>query len=379
MPEGARQRPLLRGIFAGLSRTLLVLSLGIAPVAATEVHTALKNGQFSRARALIEDGFDVDTRGPQGDTALHWVAFHGQTDLTRLLVRRGAKIDSTVRNGNTPLHLSAYAGQEQTLLLLLEAGANVNARNNDAITPLHWAARNGHLKILQLLLVRGADLNALDTRGRSALDYAASEEQGAAFEMLRDHSGTGLKAGTGLGRANAGPSIRASGSLSRQLDASSTLDPEAAAPLDKPRKLPGSTDRMGPSNGVRGPARTSPAPEPGTTANAGSAPDRSPVTVDGSQPMGRHSSEPSRDRPLAWLQLAAMRTESAARAAAGRIARKQKALLGDQTIAAHGGTLQNGEPIFRVRIGPLPDSQARRLCAQLKRNRQACFVTRATD
>ncbi len=373
MPEGKPYGRRFADAAVLLWTALLIGSIGVVPVDATEIHTALKNGQFDRARAIIEDGFKTDSRGPQGDTALHWVAFHGHAELTQLLLSKGAKVNAKVRNGNTPLHLSAYAGEEQTMLLLLDAGANVNARNNDAVTPLHWAARNGHVRILQILLSRGANLGALDAQGRSALDYAASREQDGAFELLRNRSGTALKAGTEFGNHTARKTIRASGSLSRKLDTSSPSEIPATFSEPEPAALDRSAPTTTPFTQSRRSTRLPPASLPSPTTEAAPATDAKVNAKAGS------SAEPHIDKPQSWVQLAALSTKSGAISTADRISKTQSTLLGNQSITTHRGSLKNGLTIFRVRIGPLPRSEARRLCAELKKNRQSCFVAKATN
>lgn len=354
-----------------LAAVTLSLTLLGPPTHATEVHTALKNGRFDRARALIEGGFNVASRGPQGDTALHWVSFHGKTDLAELLLSKGAKVNSKVRNGNTPLHLSAYSGEEQTLLLLLDAGAQINARNNEDVTPLHWAARNGHVRVLRILISRGADLSALDVAGRSAVDYAALREQDAAFELLRDRSGAGLKIGTGLGENNESEKIQPSGALTRQLGKADKPEPvesttvEAAAPPPAPAQAdqatPSASNQL--ASASASPTEQPPTPEPAATVPASKVPSNGKFAT---------------DRPLAWVQLAAVSNKNAASTTADAIAKKQAKILEDQTIETHLGELANGKAVYRVRIGPMPDPTARRLCTRLKKNKQSCFVSKAT-
>lgn len=354
------------GRWAGTALMALTLA-GIAPLAAiaTEVHSALKNGQFDRARELIEDGFDVNALGPQGDTALHWVAFHGQVELTRLLLSRGADVESQVRNGNTPLHLAAYSGQDDTAALLLDAGARVDARNLEDITPLHWAARNGHVRIIEMLLGRGARIDAPDLGGLTPLDYAGREQQDAAFELLRDRMGKGLAAdSTGESLVSVQrPAMQASGGLSRRAsDASES--PTTTALTTAP--VPG-TETKAAVNAVAGSSENLPNSPPREAA-ASAPPSRSGTTAN-----APGWTEQPADGPPRWVQLLASTSEKDAKYQARRVTRRHAAVLGSAPLETREGTA-GGKPVFRVRVGPLPAAQASGLCRELKAAGQDCFL-----
>ena len=154
-----------------------------APVA-----QAAEERDGARLRALVEQGADVNTPGPDGTAALHWAVHWNDAEMARLLVRAGADVDAANRYGATPLWLAAERsaadragrrGLDGLLGLLLDAGANPNALALGAgESPLMAAARGGGAAAVTLLLAHGADPDARDGwRRQTALMMAAGNHE----------------------------------------------------------------------------------------------------------------------------------------------------------------------------------------------------------
>lgn len=92
-------------------------------------------------------------------------------ELARLGLRAAAVVD-----GVPLLHGAAQNGACETMEWLLARGAQVNARDAEGSTPLIQAAVSGNLPAVRLLIEHGADLKLRDTHGKSAVDFARSEE-----------------------------------------------------------------------------------------------------------------------------------------------------------------------------------------------------------
>ena len=346
--------------------TMIVLFTLCANSNANEIQQALKNGNFGRAEKLIRGGADINAKGPRGDTALHWVAFHGNQKLLKLLLERGADVGARVRNGNTPLHLAAYAGQTSTAELLLESQARINSRNFEDLTPLHWAARNGHAQMIELLLAGGADPNLKDVHGRTALELASAAQHDAAFAVLRKGMVSAPK--RAVGSATERPpasvdrvpsresSIRPSGSLNRASNRE-TITPTAPVP-DLRSADTQSTSSTKPA--------TVPAAPPTAAVAAGSP----------QKPTAASAASKSSTRSMSWVQAGAGRVEKSAERLAQRVAERHVDLFGSVPVAVQPGKTSDGTTIYRVRAGPLPDDEARKLCEQLKSRQQDCFVAR---
>ena len=58
-----------------------------------DLHEAARQGDLVRARALIEQGVDVDAGNRYGATALFFAAEKGDLDMVTLLVEHGARLD----------------------------------------------------------------------------------------------------------------------------------------------------------------------------------------------------------------------------------------------------------------------------------------------
>lgn len=56
--------------------------------------------------------------------------------------------------------------------MLIESGAEVNAKDENSRTALHWAAENDDLEIVKILVESGADTKAKNRENLTPLDLA---------------------------------------------------------------------------------------------------------------------------------------------------------------------------------------------------------------
>jgi hypothetical protein len=165
--------------------------------------TAIKRDDSGVVTALLQRGFDPNTRDPKAQVGLFlalqagsWnvadvlgrhpqleadalntnaesplmmAALRGRLDWCERLVRRGAKIN---RDGWTPLHYAATSPNQEVVAWLIAQGATVNARSPNGTTPLMMAAGYGTEASVATLMQRGADVRVRNQRGLSAADFA---------------------------------------------------------------------------------------------------------------------------------------------------------------------------------------------------------------
>ncbi|KAL9617657.1 MAG: hypothetical protein Q9160_007574 [Pyrenula sp. 1 TL-2023] len=144
---------------------------------------------------LVENGFDIDSRSFDPDSALLWAARHGEEMIMRQLISglfvpsmSGEKkskhrivkirtVDKANEEGFTPLILATIRGHQGAVEILLVADAKVNLRtkNDEKRAALHFAILRSHQQIVQSLIASGADLDIADSLGNTPLHLAVTK------------------------------------------------------------------------------------------------------------------------------------------------------------------------------------------------------------
>lgn len=134
---------------------------------------ALQNGAFKAFEALLQArGLQVDARNTQDESPLMIAALRGQVQAVRSLIGREADVNKT---GWTPLHYAATGTtpqQTEVIALLLEHHAYIDAESPNGTTPLMMAVHYGTPESAELLLKEGADPTLKNKLGLSAADFA---------------------------------------------------------------------------------------------------------------------------------------------------------------------------------------------------------------
>ena len=178
MEYHGRNLPMLR-ILSALTFNLLVgtfaLLAATPPLAANELHDAVRASDAVALKALLEAGAKVDESDYFVGTALHAAVSQGSVDIARILIEHGADLEAESEQlGARAVHLAASFGDVAMLELLLDSGAELNAQDDQGKTALHRAANFGGEEAVALLLNRGADIEQKDSLyGRPPLVQAA--------------------------------------------------------------------------------------------------------------------------------------------------------------------------------------------------------------
>lgn len=120
-----------------------------------QVFEAFRFGRMDEFRSLIEAGFDVNYKHPNGTGLLHEVVEKGDRQTVDYLLSKGADVNANCYFG-TPLHSAANEGRVDMIRLLVAKGAKVDTVSVSGKTALDYAQENGHQEAVKVLRELGA-------------------------------------------------------------------------------------------------------------------------------------------------------------------------------------------------------------------------------
>lgn len=134
------------------------------------LYLALREPSPKVARTLIDwPQTEVEARSAQDESPLMMAALKGHLELARRLIERGADVN---KPGWAPLHYAATHGHLELMQLLLDEHAYIDAESPNGSTPLMMAALYGSAESVRLLLEEGADPLLKNQLGLTAIDFA---------------------------------------------------------------------------------------------------------------------------------------------------------------------------------------------------------------
>jgi ankyrin repeat protein len=138
---------------------------------------AIEHRDIASVRAAIQAGADVNAitafDSSSQTTLLHCAAGMGDSDIIGLLIENGADINAKGPEQTTPLHWAAAANEADAVLLLIEKGADVSPVDTWEETPAQYAAKRGHNQLATIL------------------DRASKEQQGHAGRVTDERKDKG--------------------------------------------------------------------------------------------------------------------------------------------------------------------------------------------
>ena len=143
----------------------------------TPLFRAAYLGREDIVQLLVEEGADINARGPSELTALMLAVKDQHDSVTKVLLEKGADTAATDESGWTALHQAAHnLGREKAAVLLLEHGAAVNATCDFGQSPLHIATEQRNDPMIRLLVSKyNADLELQDSVSRTPLHLAIED------------------------------------------------------------------------------------------------------------------------------------------------------------------------------------------------------------
>ena len=156
------------------------------PEGLTPLHQAIQINALDICLALLQFGADIEAQTPDGWRPLHWAARSGLEAPVRLCLDYKADWLASTADGQTALHKACQSNNIEAVRILLEKGSNIEAQDVWKFTPLLTAAASGHERIIKFLLAKGVDINASSITGNFAQEIAAEAGHHDVVELLRE-------------------------------------------------------------------------------------------------------------------------------------------------------------------------------------------------
>lgn len=148
---------------------------------------AASEGNTEQVKALIEEGYNVNTEDRNGNTLVHWAAYTDNVDLLKFLKEKGADLKAVNHFGEQAIHAADKANKVQAAAYLKEQGVDVNVQDKSRERPIHEAARKGHVEMIQWLCENGAEVNVAASEDRMPVHLVAENGNIAAMDVLVKH------------------------------------------------------------------------------------------------------------------------------------------------------------------------------------------------
>lgn len=171
--------------------SLVLIGLSSARAGSYEdFFTAIQRDDPGPVVALLQRGFDPDSRDPRGQTGLTLAALNGSwRAVDALLTHPGIDINALNSAGESVLMLAALKGELALCERLVARGARVRQHG---WAPIHYAATGPNVRVVEFLLGKGADIDAASPNGSTALMLAAryGSEDNVNFLLARGADAT---------------------------------------------------------------------------------------------------------------------------------------------------------------------------------------------
>lgn len=138
---------------------------------------AARFGELAELVQLLDEGANIEERGPGGNSALHMAAANGEEAAVRELLARGANAMAQNDAGNTPLHYAAQQKQLACLKLLLASPCDVLQQNSFGKSILSEAMATGDGQVVSAVLEHASAaeeriIQGLDQKGESSVTHS---------------------------------------------------------------------------------------------------------------------------------------------------------------------------------------------------------------
>lgn len=159
------------------------------------LNIAIKTGQISIVKTLLENGANINKPTITGCTPLHLAIENDQTnslELIKLLLdsKDGCVVNHYMPGVGTPLYLACSRNKLTIVELLIRRNANVNQVGDGGQTALQVACSRGNTEIVHELLGYSAELNSEGQRGPNPLKIATTQSFSDINYLLMEYNPT---------------------------------------------------------------------------------------------------------------------------------------------------------------------------------------------
>ncbi|KAJ5392153.1 hypothetical protein N7509_007643 [Penicillium cosmopolitanum] len=148
------------------------------------LHWAIAQDSRSLVAFLVDIRVDFRTPNSDGWSALHTAAMKGRISIARAILDEGFDVNYKTHLSRTALHQAVAADQAEAVSFLLSNGADINIRDENSQLPIHIAIDYGALNALRALPLTADDFNRNDFNDKSLIKLAVDSGDGALLRTL---------------------------------------------------------------------------------------------------------------------------------------------------------------------------------------------------
>ena len=139
---------------------------------------AASDGELQTVENLLKSGCDVDVKDSEGWTPLMLASKNGHEWVVEELLKSNPDLEAREnKSGRTALMMASWMGHFGIVEMLVKKGADVNQQDNNKKNAVFYSILGGYPYVCDLLLDYNYDLEARDKSGRTALVYAAGNDE----------------------------------------------------------------------------------------------------------------------------------------------------------------------------------------------------------
>lgn len=141
-------------------------------------------GSVSLYELLKDNGYDIDVKSLDGDTALTNAVVRNHEELALVLIEDGINLDAVNFLGVSALMMTCILGLDRVAHAILQGESDVNLQSRQGWTALMWACCSGNEKVAMEIIKRAPNFNLQNKDGWTALILACRYHRQIAAMVL---------------------------------------------------------------------------------------------------------------------------------------------------------------------------------------------------